>query len=444
MIGQLLIFGPLVISTFLWPYLGIVITVASLPVLDLLPPIPGFTSAISLIGAMTLAGFIIQRRGRDKTKPLFRFGPVHVIALLFLVWILISNPQAAWFGTRRNWVFTFAQLWILLWLGGELLDTPKKQQTLMWIFSIVVVISAYLAILQGHIGENVQNSIRGSGLADGVNAAARYFVIGMVFFNYLRSVSNKKIIQWITIAGMSLSTIGVFFSTSRTGILLVFIAFGLLILLNPYGKNKVRLLIILAIITLFVYFLSENLIQYLGSIVTNVVQRQDTVGYRIELWKVGWEMWSSHIFQGVGIGKYSEDFHLYAPYRVVAKLFAPDPHNTYVQVLAETGLVGFVIFILLIFKSLQNIWRSCRSDDKASIELRNVWLIGLIVMLLGGLTKTDTTEKLVWLIMGVSQNLYWNITGWKQKSTEARDQNVLRAGPVRNSILVQNEQDFSE
>jgi len=131
--------GVLTILVITHPYYGVAFTAASLPILDLLPEIPYFSSIVPLIGAITIIGYLFKKR----TKP-FKFNYVYLFSLLFVAWIFVSNPQAAWFGSERNWFFTFIQLWALLFLSGELLDTPEKQKIVMLIFSISAVASAFL------------------------------------------------------------------------------------------------------------------------------------------------------------------------------------------------------------------------------------------------------------------------------------------------------------
>ena len=169
-IATALIIGAIVLRQ---PYLGIVFTAATLPITDLLPQISGVTSVVPLVGAVTLVGFLWQR-STMRRKLFSHFSEIHFVGLIFLGWLFISNPQAAWFGRDRNWILTFFQLWILLWLAGELLDTPTKHYVFMWVFSIVTIASALMAIRQGGFGEDIDISVRASGLTQGANTAARY------------------------------------------------------------------------------------------------------------------------------------------------------------------------------------------------------------------------------------------------------------------------------
>ena len=136
------------------PFLGIVLIAASLPVTDLLPTIPMVSSIFPIVGGVTIFGYLIKninKRGNGVKST----RPILILGLLFIIWMFITNPQAAWSGTDRNWIFTYGQLLILTFLVEELLEDPDKYKTFLWVFSIVAMISATVAIQQGSIGEDI-------------------------------------------------------------------------------------------------------------------------------------------------------------------------------------------------------------------------------------------------------------------------------------------------
>jgi len=400
---QLLIGFILLFLILRWPYLGIVFTTASLLVVDLLPQVSVATSVVPIIGGITIVGLLFHKK-KEYGKPLFRFENVHILALLYIGWIFITNPQAAWFGIGRNWLITYIQLWIFVWMTGELLDTPKKHHVLMWVYSIVAVISALVTIQQGKIESALYKGSRGEGFVDDPNIAAQYYIVGMLFLNYLRTIVKKPLPRLLVIGGMIVTFLGVFFTISRTGILIIFITLGLLVLMNPGLKHKLQLIIMFLIGLITTWLFSDNIIVFLKGIIPSIVNATDTVGLRYSLWITGWRMWVDNPVQGVGVGMYSLNLAKYGldllPHDIIVK--GTVTHNMYIQVLAETGFVGFALFMFLILKSLQNIWRAGRTGDPNTISLRNVWLVVFLVMLIGGITLSSQYDKLVWFVMGVS------------------------------------------
>lgn len=428
----------LVFIIFRQPYLGIVFTAASLPIVGTLPPIPLLTSIAPLIGGITLAGYFLQRK--QERKPLFRLLSVHILGLMFIGWIVITNPQAALFGYDRNWLFTFVQLWILAWLAGELIDTRKKHQVLMWVYSIFTVISALISIQRGIIGSNIDLSLRAHGLVDEPDIAAIYFVNGMLFINYLRTVTHSKFSRLIAIGGLLVIFLGVFYTISRTGILLIFVSLSLLFLINRNAKYRFQLFFI-SIIGLFsIYYLSENIIGIVSDILPSITRGTDTVGIRYALWDIGWRMWFDHPLTGVGIGEYR--FHVNQYAQGIQLIFLRNrnlvAHNMYIQLLADTGLIGFVLFVLMLFKSLQNIRRVIYIDDADIISLRNTWLIVFLAMLLGGLTLSIHYDKMLWLPIGVSVYFNFLVQENAQRNAIYKTAGNIQVRTPRN-LMVEND-----
>jgi O-antigen ligase len=389
----------LAIFILLRPYIGIIVTLVSLPVVDLLPVIPFFTSVLIIVGALTIAGFMWQTK--KNRKPLFNFGAIHIVGILFIGWVFISNPEAAWFGVDRNWILTFIQLWILVWLTGELLDSPRKQHIFMWSFSIVSATAAVIAIQQGNIGDTIGTSLRAAGLAGNPNSTARYLVVAMILFTYLGIYVHKRGTRLLAFAGAIITSIGLFFTLSRTGIILLIIAGGLQIIMNTRRKLTSALIFTYIIAAIFLWFSSGKVFQIIESIMPSIRQGTDTVGLRYRLWEAGGEMWLDHIPQGVGIGMFSTELRYYAD-GLAPRYWFSGAHNTYISVLAETGLIGFCLFAILLVISLRNFWHARKHNDIESISLRYVWLTVFLVVLIGEITLNGMHDKLLWFLVGIS------------------------------------------
>jgi len=389
------------------PFLGIVLIAASLPVTDLLPSIPMVSSILPVVGGITIFGYLMKNvnnhgHGVKGTRS------VVILGLLFIIWMFITNPQAAWFGIDRNWIFTYGQLLILTFLAEELLDDPKKYKTFLWVFSIVAVISATVAIQQGSIGEDIDTSIRTGGLSEGANSAGRYFVVGMIFFVYLRTMEQNQLLRFISGLGILITFLGVFYTVSRTSMVLLFTAIGLIILLNPQKKLNFTLIIVFMAGILILTFLSDTVFKILGSIIPAISQGTDTIGLRYKLWDAGFRMWLDHPITGVGIGMYPHELPYYA--RGIPQYYLHlVAHSTYVQLLSETGIVGLGLWLSMAAISLRNLWKASRIEDLELKSLATVWFIVLAILLIGGITMTQSAEKLIWICMGVSEYFHLHV-----------------------------------
>lgn len=383
------------------PYLGLVFTIATMPVIDLLPEIPLFSSIVPLIGMVTLGGFLFQSK-RPQTVRTSKFDVVNIFGLIFIFWVVVSNPKAAFTAGDRNWLFTFVQLWILMALSGELLKDSDRQKMTILIFAIASMVSAVFAILQGNITEDALSSARVAGLATNANQAARYFVVALVFFYYLRIKSNASMARFLYLLGIIITFLGVFFTVSRSGILLLFGACGLILILQPQTKNKAGMIALVTVGLLVLNAFSDNVFKIIGSIFPAITEGTDTVGLRYNLWRAGWRMWLDHPFQGVGIGMYNSNLWRYMQGLVGPTRGSASSHNTYIQVLSETGIIGFILFMVMLVSSIKHLWPIKNGSKNGDYDYRHMWLIVLIVISVGGLSITDLASKLLWMVMGVS------------------------------------------
>ncbi len=83
---------------------------------------------------------------------------------------------------------------------------------------------------------------------------------------------------------------------------------------------------------------------------------------RFAMWASAWNLFTHSPVFGVGWGNFTAVFDLGNPYFVPDQVAA---HNIYLQLLSETGLVGFAAFFYLVFQSwtqAHNLWRGSRDS----------------------------------------------------------------------------------
>lgn len=403
------VFIILAIFVLRWPYLGIVFTIASLPLTDILPSVPEASSLVSLLGGVTFASFLLASlKKRTAQKIVDRLPAALVFGLLFLIWLL-TNFAAAVIPTSdgRVWIFTFLQLWALSWLTFLLIETPEQVQVLMWFFFLAGLVSAIYASGEGIIGVTVKTSIRTTGLAEGANSAARYFLMALIFAYILLTQQKKKVIQLFLVVGMAVMVYGMLVTVSRTGLLLLMTAISLLLLQNLGTRNRVYALILAFSALGIVWVLADNITFILQSISGSVLAGTDTVGIRYGLWQAGLRMWINNPVLGVGVGQFTAQLPFYGWNLLPPRYLVLGAHNMYIAVLSETGLIGFIFFVAMFAASLRYLFLARRSSLPQVKELAMNWMIILILILIAGITKHDQYDKLVWMFVGVSTAIGW-------------------------------------
>lgn len=149
----------------------------------------------------------------------------------------------------------------------------------------------------------------------------------------------------------------------------------------------------------------------------------DRMNGRLDVWGAGWDVFTKNPFLGVGSGAFpiatlpyglpKSDSHV----GIIA-------HNTYLSVLSETGIVGFIIFMSCLVTVLMSIRRCHAALRPALYAALGVWVIGASNLSFEGRWQT---WLLFSLIVGVA---YCVPTPAKLAPAWARQRAIDAAGPA--------------
>lgn len=79
----------------------------------------------------------------------------------------------------------------------------------------------------------------------------------------------------------------------------------------------------------------------------------------------GLAMFSEHPILGVGAGNYKTNYQRYAQLiGIEFRAEERDPHSLYIQLLAETGIIGTVAFLAMVFFLIDTLNKTCRALEK--------------------------------------------------------------------------------
>ncbi|MEK5065814.1 O-antigen ligase family protein [Cytobacillus sp. FSL R5-0596] len=181
----------------------------------------------------------------------------------------------------------------------------------------------------------------------GVLQDPNYFVFyNTLFFSYFlchsKPMKNK--------AGLLLCILTNLLTFSRGGLLVLLVTLCLYILKDkPLKKIKLlagMVVFLSAAAYLVVYYMKLNLLSVLGSRIEDLAK--DGGSGRLELWGRAWEFFVSYKYLGIGAYNFPE----YNSFRYGDSL---QVHNTFLEILSESGLIGiacFCVFILTVFIQL--------------------------------------------------------------------------------------------
>ena len=147
----------------------------------------------------------------------------------------------------------------------------------------------------------------------------------------------------------------------------------------------------------------------------------DSARDRFEIMETGVRIFADNPFVGVGIGCYNEANVRYAPH-----LGRRDSHDTYINLAAETGLPGLLLWLALVWSVLAQA-RRCRArlaaDDSV---IQFVWIERAIIgFLVAGLFASYSGLTIFYLVLG---------TLWAASNVLARDATAPGTAPARRVL----------
>ncbi len=120
---------------------------------------------------------------------------------------------------------------------------------------------------------------------------------------------------------------------------------------------------------------------------------------RYEAWAAGLQMFKSSPVFGVGAREFGSHHFMTA-------------HNSYVLVVAELGIVGFYLFIAMLYLSVKILWTGVRELERVpGAEAARTWGLALLSSYVGLLFQINTLSfayhSVLWIFLGLA-GAYWS------------------------------------
>jgi O-antigen ligase len=355
------------------PRLGLVALACFFPFLQYVPmgPIAALNAETFL--AFTLIGLMLMQFGA-RVPPMRLTGPVIAYgAVLVMGFSVTASWYSDWFPRHTNWdnlklvkgllsasLFFFTSYW---WF-----PTSRERRILLEAFSLGIAVVSGVAILEVATPLGPGEAITG-GRATGVfrdpNAFAGYLAAFSLVPLYLTRV--REIAVWRRMLHLSvygLAAVTILLTLSRGGWVAMVLGHAAFFALTDRRFLVLELVALLAAATIAYPLLPEKVQDRVTTTVTPGVhvyqgrlasRLQASAGERVTLWRVGLEIFGESPLWGRGL----ESVRILSPqygakYGLVRHR---PPHNLFVKILAETGLIGLLVFSWLALTVLLYAWR---------------------------------------------------------------------------------------
>jgi len=207
------------------------------------------------------------------------------------------------------------------------------------------------------------------------NDMSLYLNMILPFFYFLFLEEKIKYLKFFYLIGLILCLSTIIISFSRGGFVGL-LAVGIFIwLVSP--RKYISLFIILIIAVMLFYFVDDK---YWSEMSTITNMKESTVNERIISWETAWKMFLDHPF-GVGGNNFQILFPQYQPsdYR---NMWGRVAHSLWFTLLADLGIIGVIIYLLLLYYNLKSIISIIKNRifNKINFDLRYIYYISLSIL----------------------------------------------------------------
>jgi len=317
---------------------------------------------------------------------------------------------------------------------------PRDVRLIALAFVIGAVVSVALGLLGigGSInpGPTTEIDTRLVGGGGDPNYQAAAFLAAMFVTGGLIGVFRSPRVRFALSLALAFITIGFFAAESRGGALALAFALVAAFVLLPRQRARVLGWTIIAAAGLVVY------LQFQPSTLDRLTHLSGGGSGRQDVWTVAWRIIHQHPLVGIGLDNFTVFEPRYAldPGRLIdVRVVAETPvlvHNTYLQLLVETGPIGLILALIVIFGSLRASWLAAARFDALGrsdyANLARAVLIGTIGMLAANFFISNGTSYQLWILFALGPVMFTLAKRWPvEQRPEAGRRGESTIGPAQ-------------
>jgi len=268
-------------------------------------------------------------------------------------------------------VITYASNMIYFLLFVTHVTTQERLRQILWVLVVGALLFTAFGLAFGTVRQD--RFFIGSGMYDPNDAA--YVELALLPFALCIVLGSSGVIRrGASLASALLGTLVALYTGSRGG-LLGYLTFLILFLNLKIGILKpIHKIMLLVVVAIAVVMNADKINTERFMTLTDI---QSDYNYaeewgRTDVWKNGVIMFLKDPLTGVGANNFAmaiaarrESFGLLPKWQA--------PHNSFVQILTEVGIVGFVAWILLIHASAKTYWHLRKRSGSAESGELAVW-----------------------------------------------------------------------
>lgn len=378
---------------------------------------PGWFQPVMWISVCSIIGWMLQAKDLRLTAPL-------ILAILLILSMVVSSITAR-ASTEASFSCTviIIKLVTVMFLLVQLVRTFKDFYQFLWWNVIANLWNTKSVVVLTLVAADVSRVDISTGQGGGANYLAMIFVMGLplFYFRYLYGTRMEKNAALLITPFYIVAMVG---TGSRGGFLTLFV---IMLYLIARSKNFLVGVFCMAVVGAVLALVTpkETWDRFMTTFGDSGKERGFAADSRLELWKAAWKMFQESPVTGIGHDNFSKISARYTGFFAGDTPIPYNPgleqskgyigfvtHNTYMQSLAEGGLIGSIPFFAIIihmFITLRKVRKIKGLDPKLKFEfdiasrtLEGIMLAYFVASTFGSHFKID----FMWWYFGVASALW--------------------------------------
>ena len=331
------------------------------------------------------------------------------------------------FPTAANSVSDFAKNGVITILLVILIQQRGQFRGAMWAIVVAGIFTGTISVFQ-YLTKTFTNPYWGFGQADILNIvtgvddyrisgpigdpnfyAQILVVIVPIAFHFLMS-EKRLILKLIAAWSLAVCSLSIIFTFSRGGaVALAIVLIALVLYRRPRPLEFIALALLIIGMVAFLPSQYSARLDTVAQIVTGQadVREEASLRGRLSELLVAWQMFIEHPIVGVGVGNYPAYYQSYSrQIGLDPRTENREPHNLFLEVAAETGIVGLIVFFMVLYYSYRGIHDAWIAFKKNNLEdyagLVAVFGIGFLGYLTAALFIHGAYPRYLWLLVGLA------------------------------------------
>lgn len=310
-----------------------------------------------------------------------RIYPVDLIAFITSFFILISFSWSEMPAQSFRYSFSLIMNIYFAWFCARRIDVSEFARILLAVLNCMIVIGLLLGVVGFrnaiYIDPDTRSNILGTALIQGLFShkiyAGYYSAVALTLNIVILRGSRRWFFSFLAVVSVAASG-------SSIGFMAVIACVIGLVVLPMLRARSLRVIALCIGVPLFA--IGATFFTAMLELTTSSLGRDMTFTGRTEIWEYAIQFWSQSPFVGWGYGGIFGDA-ANAPGRIVmvnGYYQAPHFHDVYLQVAAELGTIGLLLYLTIIstalIKTLNQAWRR---TNKVYTAMATVLIVGYAI-----------------------------------------------------------------